>query len=121
MTSGEWQDESLVELVRQHLSSPTFEYAGRVREVAVVDGDLRIVLDRIGSDDRPHAVRYSLERLPLGPWTGCDCDTPEEWAAEVRGDLMEVLDTREIESGARRVEADGVIGVRWWRGDSWSR
>lgn len=121
MDEDDWRSERMVELVREHLALATFDYRDMVRGVALVDGDARVVLHRLRDDDRPHAVRYSLQRLPVGPWTGEVCETPDQWAVEVAGDLTEVIATREIEQGERRVEPDGVVLVRWWANDSWSR
>ncbi|GAA1475776.1 hypothetical protein GCM10009623_02220 [Nocardioides aestuarii] len=120
MDEHDWGSARMVELVREHLALPFFDARDLVQEVALVDGDVRVVLRRLRDDDRPHAVRYSLQRLPAGPWTGEVCETPEQWAVEVSGDLTEVIATREIEQGERRVEADGVLLVRWWSGDNWS-
>ena len=111
----------MVELVRNHLALDYFGYRDLVQDVALVDGDVRVVLRRLRDDDRPHAVRYSLRRLPVGPCTGEVCDTPDQWAIEIAWDLEEVIATREIETGDRRVEPDGVVLVRWWKHDSWSR
>ena len=121
MAEHDWRVERLVEMVREHLAHPSFDHRHVVQEVALVDGDVRVVLRRLRDDDRPHGVRYSLERLPVGPCTGEVCDTPDQWAIEVVWDLDEAIGTREIETGDRRVEPDGVVLVRWWNTDSWSR
>lgn len=121
MDEHDWASGRMVELVRDVLDRPLRDYRDLVQEVAAVDGDIRVVLHRLRDDDRPHAVRYSLDRLPVGPCTGEVCDTPEQWAIEIAWDLDEAIGTREIERGDRRVEPDGVVLVRWWNNDSWSR
>lgn len=121
MDEHDWSDERMVGLVRASLTHPSFDYRGLVQEVALVGRDVRVVLHRLRDDDRPHGVRYSLERLPVGPCTGEVCEAPDAWAREIAWDLDEVIATREIEGGDRRIEADGVVLVRWWNSDSWSR
>lgn len=116
-----WTAGEVLQAVRRHLSTPCFEYRDLISEVGIDGDDIRVVLRKVGTDHRPHGIRYSLSRLPLGPWTGEECESVDQWAIEIAGDLDEVIGTREIETADRRTEPDGVVLLRWWKAENWSR
>ena len=117
----DWDPEQVAAAVRRHLSTATFERRIRFERVELVGQDLQVVLGAAGDDDRLRAIRYSLALLPVGPWTGVVCASIDEWATEIAGDLDEVTSTRELDGAERRIEPDGLVLLRWWKGDDWSR
>jgi len=118
---AQWPPQEVVEAVRRHLSTRFFEHRDLIEQVDLVGHDIQVVLREVGSDHRPHAVRYSLAKLPYGPGTGEVCESVDQWAIEIACDLDEAIGTREIESAERRTEPGGLVLPRWWKGKTWSR
>lgn len=116
---ADWTPQAVVESVRRHLGEGVFELPVVVDRVDLVGPDVLVVLSGLHTDVL-HGVRFSLDRVPVGPLTGEVCDSVDEWGAEVAIALDEAIGTREIERAERRTEPDGVVLLRWWPGDSWS-
>lgn len=117
----EWTPQEIVEVVRRHLASQNFDHRELIDRVDIVNHEIQVVLRRVGVRHGPHAIRYSLARLPVGPCTGEVCDSVDQWAIEVAWDLDEVIGTRAIEAAEQRTEPDGLVLLRWWQGEGWSR
>jgi len=118
-----WTHEEVLQAVRRQLATPIFSYRRLVERVDLLDDDVRVVLKHVRADDRLYGIRFSLSNAPYGPSTGEVCESVGDWAIEVAIALDEVIGTGEIDDAESRSEtdADGVVLLRWWSGDSWSR
>lgn len=118
---SDWRPCEVLDTVRRHLSSGAFDHKHLIDRVDLVDRDVLVVLRGVLNDDRCYGVRFSLASMPYGPNTGGVCESVERWAREVGWDLDEAIGTREVDHAARRVGPYGVVLLRWWPGDRWSR
>jgi hypothetical protein len=63
-------------------------------------------------------VRYSLADMSEGPQTGLPCESAEEWAGDLWGDIDEQIATGAGTWAERLARPDGVTLLRWWPGSS---
>ncbi len=116
-----WTPCEVVDTVRRHLSSGAFDHKHLIDRVDLADEDVLVVLRGVLDDDRRYGVRFSLASVPYGPSTGEVCESVEGWAREVGWVLDEAIGTREVDHAEHLVGPDGVVLLRWWPGDRWSR
>lgn len=80
---------------------------------ATRDGeDILVTFEWPGESSRL-GMRFDVSKAPYGPSTGEVCDSPEDWATEVRWVLMEELETGLTQRAPRTVTRDGVIELDW--------
>lgn len=80
-------------------------------KTAMLDGDGVLVVFRIGDDE--YGVRYSFTDVPAGPNTGEPCDTPTEWAQEIRWDIDEQTMTGGVVRARRTARPSGLVELHW--------
>lgn len=104
--------DDVVAAARVHLLRPG-AVTDRWHGVAVDrDGDELVARFRWRRLPPVFQVRLGLEELDVGPWTGVPVETPQDWAYEVSGRLMEECDTGGV-AWWQRCERDGDLELRW--------
>jgi hypothetical protein len=114
-----WLPQEAAEAVKRLLTSGLFGHCELVEGVDLDARSVRVVFRWPRLDQRRYAVRFAVS--DIGASTGEPCESAEQWAVEIGWDLDEALATGLIDQAEQRVEPDGVVLLRWWRGPDWSR
>jgi hypothetical protein len=86
-------------------------------ESVELEDDDTLLVD-LDIDGERFGVRYSLIDMSEGPQTGLPCDSPDQRAKDLWGDLDEEICTGAAVWAEKLEGPHGLVLLRWWPGPS---